>query len=176
MRQIIGLRTDRYEFPWRNVFQRENGYRNTKCSPKYARNALTVRAWSYNFVNGPYGGHIDVTVWKYPRPGAAFTAVNNHRRQMSNCKRYRLYIKGDRTDRGFPIKTSGVTGGPGELRMRNKYGDVVDTAERESLTAVDNYVVQVEAAYWGNPRPPFPPLSMTRAVTTWIEGGLSVDG
>ena len=173
MRQTIGLRTDRYEFPWRNVMERENGYRNTRCSPRYARNALSVGAWSYNFLNGPYGGHLDITLWKYPGSGLALKAVNQHRQQMSRCKTYRLYLKQQKNDTGFPIKTSGVNGGPGELRMRNKYGDVVDTAEREWMTADNEYVIQVEAVYWGSPRPPFPPVTMTRDVTAWMQERLA---
>lgn len=176
MRQTIGLRTDRYEFPWRNVMNRENGYRHTRCSPRYARNALSVGAWSYNFLNGPYGGSLDITLWKYPGSGLAFKAVNKHRRQMSHCKNYRLYPKKVKNDGGFPIKTSGVNGSPGQLRMRNKFGDVVDSAEREWMTAVGKYVVQVEAVYWGNPRPPFPPVTMNRDVTSSMEDLLVTDG
>ena len=50
MHDIIGLRTDRYEFPPRNVMGSANGYRHTRCAPRYARKALSVAAWSYNLV------------------------------------------------------------------------------------------------------------------------------
>lgn len=175
MRQVIGLRTDRYEFPPRNVMGRVNGYRNTKCSPRYARKALSVGSWSYNLLNGPYGGNVDVTVWKYSNPGVAFRAVNEFRQRMTRCKSYRLYSTKAPTDKGFPIKTHAVSGSPGQARMLNKFGDVVDSAEREWLTAVDRYIVQVEVLYWGQTRPPFPPASMARDVTSLMEARL-LDG
>ena len=94
---------------------------------------------------------------------------------MADCKSYRLFIKKDRNGTGFPIKTRAVTGEPGQARMLNKYGDVVDTAEREWLTAVGRYAVQVEVAYWGQTRPPFPPAGMARDVTDYMESGLPDD-
>jgi len=36
--------------------------------------------------------------------------------------------------------------------------------------------VQVEAVYWGNPRPPFPPVTMNRDVTSSMEDLLVTDG
>lgn len=176
MRQTIGLRTDSYEFPWHTVMNNAKGWRNAKCSPRYARKALSVGAWSYNLLSGPYGGNIDVTLWKYPGPGLATKAVDTYRQQMSHCKRHRLYLKKVKNDHGFPVRTSGVSGRTGEARMRNKYGDVVDSAEREWMTAVDKYVVQVEAVYWGDTRPPFPPVSMPRDVTAWMQKRLVIEG
>lgn len=165
MRRLIGVRTDRYEFPPRNTMDRANGYRNAKCSPRYAKQAVDVAAWSYNLVSGPRSGSVTVTVWKYTGPGVAKRAVNNTRKQMKSCKKYRLYVKSIPDDTGFPIRTSGVNGTAGQVRMRNKYGDAVDTAEREWLTAADRYVVQVETEWWGRTRPPFPPPSINRVVT-----------
>lgn len=175
MRDTIGLRTDRYEFPPRNVMGSANGYRNTKCAPRYARQAVSVGAWSYNLLNGPHGGSVGVTVWEYYDDGDALQAVNNYRRQMAGCKSYRLFLKKVRNDEGFPVKTRSVTGAPGQARMLNKYGAVVDSAEREWFTAVDRYVVQVEVAYWGQVRPPFPPAGMARDVTSLMETRL-LDG
>lgn len=169
MRDLIGVRTDRYEFPPRNTMDSANGYRNTKCAPRYARQAVDVGSWSYNLMSGPRDGSVNITIWKFTGAGVAARAVNNTRRQMKSCKSYRLYLKNDANDSGFAIKTSGVNGGNGQVRMRNKFAAVVKSAEREWLTAVDRYVVQVEVTWWGRKRPPFPPASINRVVTDEME-------
>lgn len=57
--------------------------------------------------------------------------------------------------------------------MRHKFGSSVDTAEREWVTAVDRFAVEVEVDNWGLPRPKFPGKRIPREVTALVVARLS---
>lgn len=175
MRDITGLSGDRYEFPARNVMESAHVYRRARCSPRFARKAVRVRAMGYPLrrKGTRYGTSANVYVWEYRRAGVARRSVNDYRRQMAECPSYRLYVKNRPDDTGFPIRTIGVNGRPGQARMRHKFGSSVDTAEREWVTAVDRFAVEVEVDNWGLPRPKFPSRRIPRAVTALVVERLS---
>lgn len=175
VRDITGLSGRRYGIPAHNVMEGVHVYRRGRCTPRFARKAVEVRAMDYPRVrtSKPYGTSVKVFVWEYRGAGVARRSVDGYRRQMAGCRSYRLYVKKRPSDPGFPIRTFGVNGRPGQARMRHKFGSSVDTAEREWVTAVGRFAVEVEVDNWGLPRPKFPSKRIPHDVTALVVERLS---
>ena len=176
MRQISGWGSDPYEISHPSSDQRH--YRTNKCAPQFALKAIRGEAMGYPLkVRGKpyYEQFINMSVFMYADSTTARQVVNTYRGQMSHCHHYKLTYK--KAKQGFPIRTTGVRGGPGEARMRHHHwaGRVPHYSQREWLTARDSFVVLLRVANLGVTQPPFPRRQVLRELTSFALNGLPLD-